>query len=416
MQEDYLTNFLGMKGFCVARVEMGVRGERKAVVFYLERSEAGYLCGGCGQRVEGEVTSYREREVQHLTLFEYLTFLRVYQYRVLCPTCGWKVERLPFAERYGRVTEALASLIYELCKVMTNKAVALFQGLHWGTVKDIDKKVLQKAQKERPLDGITVLGVDEIGVGKGHKYWHMVSALEGPRGPEMLYIGEGRKEKDLERFWRWFGKKRAEMITHAVMDMWKGFIRSFKAHCPGIQIIYDKFHIIRHLQEALNSVRKSELRKAGVRFRGLLAGKKFILMKRYARVRGKAREALYELLFASPKLMKAYLLKESFSHLWSYSSQTWARKFFHNWVKQLRWSRLKSYERFARMIEKHLDGILSHCDKKVSLGFIEATNLKARNIIRRAYGYRDKEYMKLKIIQACSPFGKFQPWSLCNIP
>lgn len=399
-------------------MEVEVQGERKAVVLYLERSEPGYICGRCGQRVEGEVTSYRERKVQHLMLFEYLTYLRVYQYRVLCPNCGgWRVERLPFATRYVRMTEALASLVYELCKVMTIQAVGLFQGLHWGTVKGIDKKVLQKVQKERPLEGITVLGVDEIKVGKkGKKFWHLVSALEGPRGPEMLYIGEGRKEKDVKKFWRWFGKDRALLVTHAVMDMWRGFIRSFRAHCPGIQIIYDKFHVIRHLQEALNSVRKSELRKAAGRFRGLLSGKKFILMKRFVRVRGKAREALYELLCASPKLMKAYLLKESFAHLWSYSSPTWARKFFRDWVKQLRWSRMKSYQRFARMIEKHLDGILSHCEKKVPLGFIEASNLKARNVIRRAYGFRDKEYMKLKIIQACSPFGKFQPWSLCNIP
>ena len=269
------------------------------------------------------------------------------------------------------------------------------------------------------MDGITVLGADEIAVGKGHKYWTMVSALEGPRGCEMLSVVEGRKEKDLNKFWKWFGEKRARNVTHAVIDMWKPYIRSFKAHCPGIHIIYDKFHVIRHLLDALNKVRKAELRKAGRRFKNLLAGKKFILLSRQAHLRGKARVALNKLLKANRRLFKAHLLKESFSHLWSYSSRTWAKKFFKGWVEQLKWSRLKPYKRFVRMVEKHLDGILSYCDKKVSLGYIEACNLKATNVIRRASGLRDKEYMKLKIIQTNTPWmspkdpplvEKFTPW------
>lgn len=128
-------------------------------------------------------------------------------------------------------------------------------------------------------------------------------------------------------------------------------------------------------------------------------------------MRGKAREALNDVLGASRKLFKAHLLKESFDQLWSYRSKTWARKFFQGWVDQLKWSRLKPYHKFARMVETHFDGILASCDKKVSLGYIEATNLKAKNLIRRAYGYRDRTYMKLKIIQACTPWmGKFRPW------
>jgi transposase len=351
-------------------------------------------------------------EVQHLTWWQYPTFLRLRHYRVGCPQCGLTLEPLPFAVEGARVTQGLAALVVELCKVMSVQAVALLQGLHRSTVKAIDKRMLEKIQAERPLDGISVLGADEIAVGRGQSYWTMISAVEGPRGPELLNVVEGRKEKDLRKFWKWFGKERAEQITHAVIDMWKPFENSFKAHCPLIQIIYDKFHVIRHLLEALNTIRKAELRKAQGRWRETLAGKKFILLARRAHVRGKAREALNDLLAASPKLLKAHLLKESFSHLWSYKSKTWARKFFSNWVGQLKWSRLKPYHKFGRLVERHLDGILAYCDKKVSLGYIEATNLKARNVIRRAYGYRDKTYMKLKIIQACTPWmGEFRPWA-----
>jgi len=340
-----------------------------------------------------------------------LTFLRVRHHRIHCPTCGLTLESLPFVAEGARVSQSLALLVVELCKVMTVKAVAIFQALHRGTVKTLDKLALERVQASRPLDGITSLGIDELAVGKGQTYWHLVSALEGPRGPELLFVGEGRREKHLVKFWKWFGPDRAKVITHAVMDMWKPFRKSFLAKCPGVKIIYDKFHVTQHLLKALNDVRKQELGKAAGRFRGLLAGKKFILLSRGAHVRGNARKALNSLLRANHKLFKAHLLKESFGHLWSYSSKTWATKFFRHWVEQLKWSRLTPYHKFAEMMENHLDGILNHCDKKVSLGFIESANLKARNVIRMAYGYRDKEYMKLKIIQTCTPWMRqFNPW------
>lgn len=130
--------------------------------------------------------------------------------RVKCPTCGVKVERLEFSDKYARITKRLSHQTSELCKVMSIEDVSTFEALHWQTVKDIDKGEIKKAQAERNLEGITVLGVDEIAIGKGHKYLHMISSLEGPNGAEVLYIGEGRKKKDLEPFWNWFSKERAE--------------------------------------------------------------------------------------------------------------------------------------------------------------------------------------------------------------
>jgi transposase len=364
--------------------------------------------------------------VWHLLLWQHLTGLRIQQHRVKCPTCGWRLERLPGVDRYHRVTTALAALVPELCKVMTLKAVALFQGLHRETVKNLDKRALQSLQATRPLDGITALGIDELAVGPGQTYWHLVSALKGPRGSEMLFVGKGRKERHLAKFWRWWGPARTHAITHAVMDMWKPFRKSFLKRCPSVKIIYDKFHVIRHLLNALNEVRKAELKKAGDRFRDVLAGKKFILLSRRAHVRGKSRDALNLLLRLNRRLLKAHLLKESFERLWSYTSPTWARKFWADWVAQLKWSRLKPYHQFAKLVEGHLEGILAYCEAPVSLGFIESANLKARNVVRMAYGYRDHDYCKLKIIQACTPWMReFRPWegphpylssSPCNIP
>lgn len=412
MRLHCLRKLLGFPGYCVAKLAIEPRRGRRSVILELKRLRRPHACGRCNRPIRKPHSSWWI-EVQHLPLWEYPTFLRVRRFRVHCPECGLNLEPLPFGADGPMVTRPLAALVYELCKVMTVQAAGALMLLHKATIKTIDKAALEKIQAERSLDGITVLGVDEIAVGRGQTYWTMISALEGPRGPELLNVVAGRKEKNLKKFWRWFGVKRAKLVTHAVMDMWKPYRNSFKAHCPNVQIIYDKFHVVRHLLDALNDVRKAELRKANGRFRGLLAGKKFILLSRQANVRGKAREALNDLLGASRKLLKAHLLKESFNHLWTYKSKTCARRFFNGWKDQLKWSRLKPYHKFARMVEKHFDGILTCCDKRVSLGYIEATNLKAKNLIRRAYGYRDKEYMRLKIIQACSPWmGVFRPWGL----
>ena len=410
MRPNCLTKLLRIQGFRVVSMSMEFRRGREAVILDLKRTDRGFECEKCHRRIKKAHSSWMI-EVQHLMLWQHLTFFRVKHHRVDCPACGLTLESLPFVAEGARVSQSLASLVVELCKVMTVKAVAIFHSLHRGTVKTLDKLALERVQASRPLDGITVLGIDEIAVGKGQTYWHLVSALEGPRGPELLFVGEGRREKHLGKFWKWFGEDRAKSITHAVMDMWKPFRKSFLAKCPEVKIIYDKFHVVQHLLKALNDVRKQELRQATGRFRGRLAGKKFILLSRGAHVRGNARKALNALLSANHKLFKAHLLKESFDHLWSYSSKTWATKFFRHWVEQLKWSRLKPYHKFAEMIENHLDGILNYCDKKVSLGFIESANLKARNVIRMAYGYRDKEYMKLKIIQTCTPWMReFNPW------
>jgi transposase len=412
MQADCLTALLGIQGFRVVRLEwQRVGKERSAVIVHLERNKGNYRCSECGQTAPGY--DHHWQEVQHLTLWQYLSFLRFERYRVDCPRCGIRTEALDFVGIRGpQVSRPLARLISELCKVMTNKAVGILQGLHRHTVKDIDKQAIAEVQTTRPLDGLTVLGVDEIAVGKGQNYWTMLSAPEGPRGPELLYVVEGRKERSLRKFWKWFGKERAALITHGVMDMWGAFRKSFVKHCPGIRIIYDKFHVVQYLMEALNEVRQAELAKALGRFKKTLSGKKFILLRRQARVRGKAREALNDILAASPKLLKAHLLKESFGHLWDYTYKGSMLKFWSAWKAHLKWSRLAPYHEFARRVDDHLDGILAYCDRKVSLGYVERTNLTAKNVVRRAYGYRDKDYMKLKIIQACTPWmAQFRPWT-----
>lgn len=198
MQYDYLTSLLGIQGFHITAVETEVRKKGSTVVVVLERDQTEYQCNKCGKKVTAGYDS-KEFEVQHLMWWQHMTVLRFERYRADCPCCGPKTEVLDFVDVRGpRVTKHLMHLVKELCKVTTVQAVGTLLRLHRHTVKAIDKQALQKEQANRPLDGITVLGIDELsyGEGKGHRYKHLVSALDA-RAARRCYLSEKAERNEI---------------------------------------------------------------------------------------------------------------------------------------------------------------------------------------------------------------------------
>ena len=191
----------------------------------------------------------------------------------------------------------------------------------------------------------------------------------------------------------------------AVMDMWKPFRNVTNERAPQAAILFDKFHVMRHLGKALDEVRKSEYRRLSGQDRSYIKGQKYTLLSHRENLTPAGRQNLRKLLAANKRLNTAYLLKESFGQLWDYRREPWARRFFENWRAALKWQRLKPYEKFADMIDRHWDGIAAYCrpENKVSLGFVEGLNNKIRVIQRRAYGLRDEEYLRLKILTCMLP-------------
>ena len=209
----------------------------------------------------------------------------------------------------------------------------------------------------------------------------------------------------MSQFFEWLGEKKSRGIRLAVMDMGKPFRNATQQHVPNAAILFDKFHVVRHLGAALDQVRKSEYARLAGQERRFIKGQKYTLLSRRENLTLEGRQALRTLLAANKRLNTAYLLKESFGQLWSYEREGWARRFFDNWRAALKWQRLKPYEKFAEMIERHWDGIAAYCrpENKVSLGFVEGLNNKIRVIQRRAYGLRDEEYLRLKILTCMLP-------------
>ena len=315
-----------------------------------------------------------------------------------------RVEKLDWLAKNPRYTERMADQVGKLCRDMTNKAVADATHLHEHTVKDLDKLYMQKWLNKTPKPAPRVIGIDEISIRKGHTYRIVVSDLE--RGRPIWIGGEGRKEEDMDKFFAELGSKKAKRIRLAVMDMWKAFRNSTNKHAPNAKIVFDKFHIIKHLSEAMDKVRREEYKRvSGKKERSFIKGQRYTLLAHQENLTLAGRASLKKLLAANKRIQTAYLLKEELGQMWDYRSATWARKFFDNWRQQLKWQRLKPFEKFAEMIEKHWAGIVSYCqpENKVKLGFVEGANNKIRVIQRRAYGYRDEEYLRLKILTAFLP-------------
>lgn len=310
-----------------------------------------------------------------------------------------KRETLTMLAKSARFTQRFEDRIGQLCREMTVKRVAELNNLSWDQVWRMEKCYMRRLlEKHPPAQQLRAIGIDEVSIRKGHTYAIVVADLD-QRRPIWLG-GQGRTEQDLQLFFDTIGTERSRALELVVMDMWKPFRKATLKNAPTVQIVYDKFHIMRHLATALDQVRRSEYKRVNEKERRFIKGQRYTLLSHKANLDIEGRRALRMLLKANKRLNKAYLLKESFGQLWDYNNLTWARKFFVNWKSQLRWQRLKPFEKFAKMIERHWDGIISYChpDHKVSLGFMEGLNNKIRVIQRRAYGIKDQEYLMLKVI------------------
>ena len=314
-----------------------------------------------------------------------------------------KRERLSFLADNTHYTERFAYYVGRRCAAGTIRDVAEELHLDWHAVKDLEMQYMRAQLAKAGAPGPKAIGIDEISIRKGHTYRIVVSDLIRKR--PIWFGGEDRSEKSMAMFYDWLGEKKTKGMRLAVMDMWKPFRNVTNERAPQAAILFDKFHIMRHLGEALDHVRKSEYARLSGKGRRFIKGQKYTLLSHRENLTLKGRRSLKLLLAANKRLSTAYLLKESFGQLWSYQSEAWARRFFENWRASLKWQRLAPYEKFAEMIDRHWDGIAAYCqpENKVSLGFVEGLNNKIRVIQRRAYGLRDEEYLRLKILTCMLP-------------
>ncbi len=359
--------------------------------------EPSYVCGGCGISVR-DVHSWTERRVRDLPWGTWLVWLVVEVHRVRCRRCGVRTERLPFLAGKAHYTARLEAAVAQDCEAAPVSRVAATWGLPPETVRRMDKRVLRRWAASRPRNPLRYLGVDEIFLGKSVKFLTVVSDLE--RG-EPIWAGLERKRETLDRFFAEALPPRRRRAVRAVcVDMWEPFAQSLRAHLPRARIVYDKFHVLRHASEAVDETRRAEFFRQGGAARALVRGKRWLLLRSWTHLDRAERQTLRELFALNRRLAKAYLLKEQLAQLWTYTYAGAARRFLATWLRALRWQRLPAFQKLGRLLTRHLEGLLNYCHEKVPFGKVEAINGNIRAMLRRGRGYRDHEYLLLKVQRA----------------
>ena len=356
-----------------------------------------YVCGGCGISVR-DVHSWTERRVRDLPWGTWQVWLVLEVHRVRCRRCGVRTERLPFVAGKAHYTTRLEAAVARDCEAAPVSRVARTWHVPPETARRMDKRVLRRWAAARPRKPLRYLGVDEIYLGQRDKFLTVVSDLD--RG-EPIWAGLERKRETLDRFFAEALPPRRRRAARAVcVDMWEPFAQSLRAHRPHARIVYDKFHVLRHVNDAVDETRRAEFFRKGGAARGLLRGKRWLLLRRWAHLERDERRLVQELLALNRRLAKAYLLKEQLAHLWDYTYEGAARRFLTTWLRALRWQRLPAFRKVAQLLLRHLDGLLASCHEKVPFGTVEAINGNIRAVLRRGRGYRDHEYLLLKVQKA----------------
>jgi transposase len=376
---------------------MEIDEPRKKLKLWVRRKKTGLklLCSRCGRHVKASlIHEVCEREVRDLPCFEYTTTVAVETYRVKCPRCGIRAEKVAQLPSKAPYSKRFEEAVGQACESAAARQVARRMGLAASTVRAIDLRYLERWDAKRRQPPLRQLGVDEIYRGKKGKFLAVVCNLETG---EPLWFGEDRKKETLDEYFRTeLVARQRERIEAACMDMWEPFRLSVEECAPRCKIVYDKFHILQHANDAIDEVRKTEFFRQGPKKRGLIKGKKWLLQSRWKNLTSESRGELNRLFQLNRKVFKAYLLKESLERLWDYRYRGAMLNYLNRWMAQLKWQRLVPFEKLATTLLKHIDGIANYCETKVRFGVVEAVNGNIRMLINRGRGYRNLRYLLLK--------------------
>ena len=384
---------MGWPGYQVYRHAIDEKKKHLTLWVRRKRGNRKLTCSGCGRQVSNIHDVY-ERAVRDLPCFEFLTTVVIELYRLRCPECGVKAEKVALLPSKAPYSKRFEDAVGQACESASARQVARRIELAESTVRAIDLRYLERWEAKRRQPPLRQMGVDEIYRGKKDKFLTVVCNLETG---EPLWFGKERKQETLDDFFRsQLVSRQRRLIEAACVDMWEPFRSSIEEWVPQCKIVYDKFHIMQHANDAIDEVRKAEFFRQGPKKRGLIKGKKWLLLSRWKNLTLAHRGELNRLFQLNRRVFKAYLLKESLEGLWNYRYRGAMLNYLNKWMDQLKWQRLVPFEKLAMMLLKHVDGIANYCETKVRFGVVEAVNGNIRMLINRGRGYKNLRYLLLK--------------------
>jgi len=338
-------------------------------------------------------------------LFEFIpiwnipVFLSYTMRRVDCRDCGVKVEAVPWASGKHACCDVHRHFLASWAKRLSWKETAQCFQTSWDTVCRSVQWVVDYGLKHRDLEGVTALGVDEVAYSKGHTYMTLVYQID-KGAKRLLGVIKDRKIDSLKGFFEEFGEQRCSKIKVVCSDMWKPYLKVIAEMLPKALNVLDRFHIAKKLSEAVDQVRKDEaarLHREG--YEPVLKKSKYCFLKRPCNLTDKQSLKLNEVLKYDLKTSRAYFLKESFDAFWQYNSPQWASWFLRKWCTRAMRSKLDPMKKFVRTLRNHEDLLMNYfkAGKIYSSGIVEGLNLRINLSMRRAYGYRSFDIMKIAL-------------------
>lgn len=388
MPQAVLYHGFGIRGYHHLRT----RYKEGAIYFHLVRSAN--RCSHCHSfRVIQK--GFKIRTLRTLPVGWRRVYVVIHMRRFSCEDCHRiRFEDLLIARRKKHYTRALERYVMDLCQLMTIRDVSEHTGLHWATVKAIDRRRLRKHLPSVPeLRKLRYLGIDEVSLKKRHRYLTNVVDLRTGR---VVYVGEGRGERSIAPFFKRLKKLKVPLKAIA-MDMWRPYVRAVRTRFPKVSLVYDAFHIIRDYSLVLDALRAQEYMKLKGPMKKIIKGSRFLLLRGQEKLSIPAKEKLRALLNLNKSLYIAYVLKEDLRRLWHCETRKEAIRFFFDWLRKALNSGVRKLVEFALKLKRHARAILNYFLYPISTAKVEGLNNKIKVIKRKAYGYRDVEYFKLKI-------------------
>jgi transposase len=356
-----------------------------------------FSCPQCGESRPGYDS--RRRSWRHLDTCQFKTILEAEVPRVQCAQHGVVQIEVPWAEPNSGFTALMEALIIDWLLEASILAVSRRMRLSWDQIDGVMQRAIRRGLSRRKLQGIQHLGVDETAFMRGHEYVTVVSQ----RGGGVLYVADGRGQEALDAFWKELTPEQLAEIESVAMDMWRAYIRSTREHLPGAdsKIAFDRFHVARAINEAVNEVRKKEHRELAAKGDTTLARTKYLWLKNPENLSEK-QGADFELLRdAELKVARAWAIKETARGLWRYLTRGWARRAWTKWISWAMRCRLEPMRRVAHMVKAHLWGILNAIVMRVTNASAESLNAKIQWIKNTACGFRNRERFRNAIYFHC---------------
>ncbi len=391
-----LRRLFGVTQLYVKAVEMPDDGGGRLTAS-VEPSWRRSRCGACGERAP-RYDRQGVRRWRHLSWGKVPAWLQYAPWRVSCPRCGVKVERVPWASGTSAFTSGFEELAAYLAQVTDRTAASRLLGISWVTVGSIVERVVARRLDRGRFANLKRIGVDEFSYRKRHRYLTLVVDHDERR---VVWAGPGRSAETLGEFFEQLGpvgRARIELVTADLASSWQKALREW---VPQARVVFDRFHVERLAADAVDEVRRAEQRRPDLKDAKALKGARYDLLKHPARLKPKEARRLEKLRRANRALGRAWELKEYLAAILGQATPEEAPELLEEWLDWAARSRLEPFVKLGRTIRKHAEGILAYLDTRMTNGPVEGINNKLRVIARRAYGFHSPDALISMLFLCC---------------